>query len=44
MQLKSKKKKKRNKPTYRFANKFLFMQNFRPLFLAVSPATVMQTR
>ena len=28
-------KNKRNKPTYRSTNKFLFIQNFRPLFIAV---------
>ena len=35
------KKNKRNKSTYRSANKSLFVQNFRTLLLAVSPATVM---
>ena len=42
-----KKIKKRNKPTYRSANKSLFVQNFRQLFLlfiAVSRAIVMLTR
>ena len=42
-QLKSEEK-KRNKPTYGFVKKSLFMQNFRPLFLAVLLATVMWTR
>ena len=35
LKLKKKKKKKRNKPTYRSA-KSLFVQNFRPLFIAAS--------
>ena len=35
-----KQKQKRNKPTYRYANKSLFVQNFRPLFIAVSWAIV----
>ena len=34
-------RKKRNKPTYRSANKSLFVQNYRPLFLAVSPTIAM---
>ena len=34
-------KEKRNKPTYWSAKKSLFAQNYRPLFLAVSPAIVM---
>ena len=32
---------KTNKSTYRYAKKSLFVQNFRPLFLAVSPAIIM---
>ena len=36
-----KKKNRRNKPTYRSANKSLFVQNVRPLFIAISPAIVM---
>ena len=38
-----KKKNKTNKPAYRSANKSLFVQNFRPLFIAVSRVSVMQT-
>ena len=34
-------KNRRNKTTYRYANKSFFMQNFRPLFLVVSPAIVL---
>ena len=36
------KEKKRNKPTYQFTNKSLFMQNDRLLFFTASPAIVMQ--
>ena len=36
-------KNKRNKPTYQSANKFVFMQNFKPLFIAVSWAIVIRT-
>ena len=35
-------KKKRNKPTYRSANKSLFMQNYRPIFIFVSLAIVIR--
>ena len=35
------KKNKRNKSIYGYANKSLFMQNFRELFLALSQAIVM---
>ena len=35
------KENKRNNSTYRFANKSLFVKNFRPLFIAVSRAIVM---
>ena len=38
-----KKEKREIKPTYPFANKSLFLQNFRPLSIAVSQAMVMQT-
>ena len=38
-----KKKNKTNKPAYQSANKSLFVQNFRPLFIAVSRVSVMQT-
>ena len=38
--IKKKKKNRRNKTTYRYANKSLFMQNYRPLFLVVTPAIV----
>ena len=31
----------RKESTYQYANKSLFVQNFRTLLLAVSPATVM---
>ena len=34
-------KEKRNKSTYQYTNKSLFMQNFKSLFLAVSPAIAM---
>ena len=34
--------KNKNKPTYWSGNKSLFVQNYRPLFLAVSPAIVMR--
>ena len=30
----------RNKSTYQYANKFLFMQKFRPLFLTVYAAII----
>ena len=33
---------KRNKSTYPYANKSLFVQNFRPLFLTVSAVVVMR--
>ena len=36
------KEKKRNKPTYRSANKSLFMQNYRPIVLFVSLAIVIR--
>ena len=36
------KKSYRNKPNYRSANKSLFVQNFRLLFLAVFPTIVME--
>ena len=36
------KEKNKNKPTYWSGNKSLFVQNYRPLFLAVSPAIVMR--
>ena len=35
-----KKNNRRNKSTYWQANKYLFMENFRPLFPAVSPTIV----
>ena len=35
------KKNKRNKSTYQYASKPVFMQKFRSLFLASSPAIVM---
>ena len=38
------KKNKKNKPTNQSANKSLFVQNLRSLFIAVSPAIVMWTR
>ena len=41
---KNKNKNKGNRSTYRYANKSLFVQNFRPLFTTDSPAIVMQTR
>ena len=41
---KNKNRNKGNRSTYRYANKSLFVQNFRPLFTTVSPAIVMQTR
>ena len=34
--------KRNNKFTYQYANKSLFVQCFKPLFLAVSPAIVMR--
>ena len=38
------KKNKKNKPTNQSANKSLFVQNLRSLFIAVSPAIIMWTR